>query len=375
MPGRLTVLHVLEAAAHGTGRHLVDLVRHVDADHHVALPGEPTGRGEADTRATARTLAALGATVHAVPLRRNPLHPDLLRALRAVRGLVGTVAPDVLHGHATVGGAVARLAGTRRVPCVYTPNGVHPARIVRLAERLLAPLAHHVVAVSTSEAMLLTERGIARPGRLTVIPNGIDLAPPPAADLDLRADLGLPPGASLVGAVGRLARQKAPEVLVAAVAELPVDVHLVFVGGGPDVEAVRGLAARSGLATRVHLLGYRDDAARLLPQLDVLALPSRWEGAPYVPLEAFRAGVPVVATAVVGTVDVVDDGRTGLLVAPDDPRALAGAIRRVLEDPRLARRLTGAARLDLADRFDVVRTGARTARLYHELAATGRRSV
>lgn len=371
MPGRLTVLHVLEATGHGTGRHLVDLVRHVPADHHVALPVAPTGRGEADRGVTARTLAAHGASVHPVPMRRSPVHPDLARAVLAVRGLVRTLTPDVVHGHATVGGTVARLAAGS-VPCVYTPNGLHPARPVRLAERALAPLVDHVIAVSESEAELLARLGIAAPGRLTVIPNGIDLDPPAPSGLDVRARLGLAPSSRLVGAVGRVARQKAPDVLVAAAAELPSDVHVAFVGGGPDVDAIRGLVARAGLGTRVHLLGHVDDAATLLPQFDVLALPSRWEGAPYAPLEAFRAGVPVVATAVVGTVDVVSDGRTGLLVAPDDAGALAGAIRRVLDDAGLAERLVRSARTELVARFDVVRTGVRTARLYDGLSATGR---
>lgn len=375
MPGRLTILHVLEATGHGTGRHLVDLVRHVPADHHVALPVAPTGRGESDPGATAAALVDLGATVHPVPMRRSPLHPDLVRAVRAVRELVGTVAPAVVHGHATVGGTVARLAAARRAPCVYTPNGLHPARPVRFAERLLAPLADHVIAVSESEARLLTRLRVAAPDRVSVIPNGIDLAPPPPAALDLRSRLGLPSAARLVGAVGRLARQKAPDVLVAAAADLPEDVHVVFVGGGPDAEDVRRLVERAGLGGRVHLLGHVGDAPALLPQFDVVALPSRWEGAPYVPLEAFRAGVPVVATAVVGTVDVVRHGRTGLLVPADDPDALAGAIRRVLADPALADALVRAARTDLAERFDVVRAGARTARLYADLAATRRASV
>ncbi|MBW3663686.1 MAG: glycosyltransferase [Actinobacteria bacterium] len=375
MPDRLKVLHVIEATAHGTGRHLLDLVRHVPADHHVVLPRKPSIRGEHDPEATARALAQLGVTVHRAPMRRQPLHPDLGRAIIEVRRLTTRLRPDVVHGHATVGGTVARLAAARRAAVVYTPNGLHPSRAVRLVERSLAPLATAIVAVSSSERDLLLAAGAARPDQVVVIPNGIDPRAPRPSGRNLRNERGVPDDASIVGFVGRLARQKGPDVLVTAARLLPSHVHVVVVGDGPRAEAVAAQVHATDLSSRVHLLGHVEDAAALLPQFDVLVLPSRWEGAPYVPLEAFRAGVPVVATDVVGTVDVVTHEVTGLLVPRDDPVVLAAAVRRVLADDRLASGLVRAAAEELTERFDVALMARATLGVYRDVTTPGGASV
>lgn len=368
---RLRILHVLEAVGHGTGRHLLDLCRRLPGvGHRVALPVRPSGRGESDPGRTAQRLVALGVPVHRVPLRGHPLHPDLLRAVARVAALARRTGADVVHGHAGIGGAVGRLAGRlAHRGVVYTPNGLRSGLVARVGDRLLAPLTDRLVAVSPSEARLAERRRLARPGRIRVVPNGIDPdAVPAESDRDLRASLGLEPSTPLVGFVGRLARQKAPEVLVEAVPWLPASVHAALIGGGPRRRALERRIAARGLTDRVHLLGHVPGAARLLPQLDVLALPSRWEGGPYVPLEAFRAGVPVVTTDVVGARDVVAGGRTGVLVPPDDPEAFGAALGRVLGDDELRRRLTAAAETALRRRFDVRSMAARTGAVYREVA-------
>lgn len=367
----LTVLHVLEAVGHGTGRHLVDLVDHAaGVVHEVVLPHRPTPRGEGRSSTTVDALRARGVVVHEVPLRRSPAHPDLLRAIRSVRHLAGDRGVDVVHGHATVGGVVARLAAARTGrPVVVTPNGLHPSRAVQLAERALAPLTGAMIAVSASEAALLRARGLCPTDRIHVVPNGIALEVPPPHTRRLRVDLALDDATRLVGWIGRLSRQKAPEVLVAAAAGLPADVHVVLIGGGPDRDAVAAAARRAGTSGRVHLVGHVAGAAGLLPQLDVLALPSRWEGAPYVPLEAFRAGVPVVASDVTGTRDVVLDGDTGWLVPPDDPGGLSRALAEALADPDEAARRASRGRARLVDHHDVRDMGRQTAALYAKVAS------
>lgn len=364
----LTVLHVLEAAAHGTGRHLVDLVTHAaGVEHEVVLPDRPTSRGEDHGATTATVLRAAGVPVHTIPLRRNPAHPDLLRAVAAVRRLLRDRGADLVHGHATVGGAVARVAGwsTSR-PVVVTPNGIHPSPLVRGAERALSRATDAMIAVSESEAALIGDLCLCPADRVVVVPNGIDLDAPPRHPRDLRTGLGLAPDTRLVGFIGRLAPQKAPEVLVQAARWLPADVHVALVGGGPQQDRLATGIHTAGVADRVHLVGHVPEAAGLLDQFDLLALPSRWEGAPYVPLEAFRAGVPVVATDVVGTRDVVDD-HTGWLVPVDDPAALATACRDVLERPDEARRRTDRARQALHAHHDVRTMGAATAGIYARL--------
>lgn len=372
-PSPQSVLHVLEALEGGTARHLVDVVRHAPGTHHVVLPPHRAG-GVTDTGA-ARAISCAGGHLHVVPMRRQPLHPANPVALAAIRALVRRLGPGVVHGHSSIGGVLARVAarGTG-AGIVYTPNGLAPGRAVLAVERGLARTTDALVAVSPSEAGLLASLGLARSTRLVTIRNGIDLEGPPPGP-DLRAQLGIPERAPMVGTLARLVPQKDPEGFVRAAAILArawPDVHVVHVGDGPLRRRVAGLVAASGLAGRYHLVAAMPNAAAVLGQLDVYVLASRFEGLPYSPLEAMRAGTPVVLSDVVGNRDVVEDGVSGLLVPPQDPLALAGAVGRLLADAGLARALAGAARARLAQRFDVGDMGAALARLYAEVAGSAR---
>lgn len=378
-PGRtdaLRVLHVVEAVETGLIRHVVDVVTGVDADHHLALPRRRMGGGT-DERAITR-LADAASDLHQVGMRRSAASPANLAAVVAVRGLVRSLRPDVVHGHSTVGGAVARLAAVGTgTPVVYTPNGLSPRRSARVAERVLRPLTGRFVAVSASEACLARERGLVDAGRLVVIPNGVEPSPPPPAARPIAAMLHLPEDAVLVGAVGRLSAQKAPEVVIAAwgrVAARHPGAHFVWIGDGEQREDAERAIAASGATERIHLLGHVDEAAAHLGELTVFTSGSRFEGGPYAPLEAMRSGVPVVGTDVVGTRDCIDDGRTGLLVPPDDPEALAGAIDRLLGDAALRRRLAAEGKRVIRTGFSPDTMTAALTELYREVARGGRRA-
>lgn len=351
-----TVLHVLEAPGFGTGRHLLDLVGATPQVRHlVALPPRRVRRGDPPTTGTADRLRALGAEVHDVPMRRVPTHPVNLAAVQRLRSLVRTLAPDVVHGHAAVGGALARLA-SRGLPVrrVYTPHGLLPSRAAMAVERTLARTGDLVVALSPSEAERIHALGLAGREGVVVIPNGLDLATPtgpPTADVRGRFALH---GCAVVGFVGRLAPQKAPEDAVAAVGRLVdrvPDVHLVMLATGPQLAMTERLVDQLGLTGRVHVAGFVPGADTLLDQFDVLLAPSRWEGGPYVPLEAMRARVPVVLSDCVGNRDVVEPGVSGERVAVGDVDGYARALARVLTDPGRTADLVGAAERRLQDRF------------------------
>lgn len=363
---RPTVLHVLEAANHGTGtaRHVLDLVSHArSVQHHVAVPFRSTSRGEPVSDLTARLLVEHGATVHQVPMRRQVVHPDTARASLGVRRLVAETSPDIVHGHSGVGGALARLG--HGVPSVYTPNGVHPSSVAAALERRLARRTTAAIAVSRGEARLLTDVLGYPEHRVHVVPNGIADVGPEAGGSPVR--LPVPDGAVVVGWIGRHARQKAPEVLVHAAAEvcrLRGDVHVVMAGGGPDIAATRALVERLGLGGRVHLLGFVPDARRLIEDFDVLALPSRWEGAPYVPLEAMAARVPLVLSDCVGNADLVMPGETGWRVGVDDAPALATALLEAVADPDRRGRMANAAHARYRGEYVASRMAERTEAVY-----------
>jgi glycosyltransferase involved in cell wall biosynthesis len=173
----------------------------------------------------------------------------------------------------------------------------------------------------------------------------------PEARRHARAALGLPAEATVVGAVGRLTYQKAPEDFVAAMQHLDrPGVIGVWVGGGELAERVgRRVAALRN--ARVILAGERTDVLEVLPAFDVFALPSRYEGLPTAIVEAMICGVPVIASAVNAVPDLVIPGETGMLVPPHRPAQLAAAVRYLLDSPAAAARMAAAANARLADRY------------------------
>lgn len=368
----LRVLHVLEALEGGTARYLVDVVRMAEGvEHHVAIPSQRVG-GLTDRAATDRMRAA-GAVVHITEMRRSPLLPRNGAALAGLLGLVHRTRPKLVHGHSSVGGALGRVVGTvTGRPRVYTPNGLAPGWAALAVERGLGPMTDRLVATSASEATLVLARRLVPARRLVTIPNGIEVEgwAPPAGTPDLRSLLGLAPGVPLVGTISRLVAQKAPERftrLAGLVLDARPDAHAVLVGDGPLREAVDPGHLPSGAASRFHHLPTLDDAGAVLGQLDVFVLTSRFEGCPYSPLEAMRAGTSVVLTDVVGSRDVLVDGSSGHLVPEDDHGAMAVLVLDLLaNDAR--RRALGAAAREHVRRFDVREMGRAVANLYAELS-------
>jgi glycosyltransferase involved in cell wall biosynthesis len=287
------------------------------------------------------------------------------RALRELCTVMTERRFDVVHTHSAKAGALGRLAArATHVPAVvHTFHGFpfheFQSRVRRgtyvAIERRLARITDRFLAVGSAVAAEAVRKHIAPVDRIRVVDPAIAddvVSRSPATRLQARALLGVPPGMLVVGAVGRLDEQKAPGDFVAALAALGrSDVLGVWVGDGPlrpDVE--RDIRAR-GLEHRIRLLGHRRDVPALLPAFDVFALSSLYEGVPCAVAEAMRCGVPVVATAVNGVHEIVVPGRSGLLVPPKDPRALARAVGALLDDPAEATRLATVAHEQLEGHF------------------------
>jgi len=192
----------------------------------------------------------------------------------------------------------------------------------------------------------------------------------PAADRErARAALGLPAAARLVGTAAALVPQKGVEYLIHAVAAVHRDrpqVHLAIAGDGPLRAPLQGLAASLGVADAIHFLGQRDDIAQYLAALDLFVLPSLWEGLPYALLEAGAAGLPVLATAIPGNVDLITHEQTGLLAPPGDRLELALALFRALDDPRLPQ-MAAALHALVARDYSLERMIAGHVRMYEGL--------
>jgi glycosyltransferase involved in cell wall biosynthesis len=296
--------------------------------------------------------------------------PANARSLLALVRLIRRIRPDVVHTHSSIGGLLGRTAAALcRVPAVYTPNGVTDVRAGVLVEQALRPLTARLVAVSTSEAARVGDLRLIAEERVRVVPNGIDLdrRPPP---FDLRAHLDVPSDVPLVGTISRLVPQKDPLTWVemaARVAKERPEARFVIIGDGALRDDVSRAVADAGLDDVLHVVAHLPEADRALPSMDVFVMSSVFEGAPYAPLEAMRACVPLVLTDVAGSADLVTDGVEGRKVPPRDAAALAAAVVDTLADRPLARRRAETAHRAVVDRFSGEQMGLRTRAVYEEL--------
>jgi glycosyltransferase involved in cell wall biosynthesis len=253
------------------------------------------------------------------------------------------------------GAALARVPvriGSRR-----ELNPDKTAGQIRL-QRLAYRSATKVVANSQAPRQMLEREGLA-PSSIAVIPNGLDLA--------LFAERGPARPIRTIVTVANLRPEKGHETLLASAAALVrVDPRLRFqiVGDGPRRRALEELSEARGLAANVEFLGHREDIPALLAAADVFVLSSRSEAFPNGAIEAMAAGLPVVASAVGGLLDLIDDGRTGLLVPPADPEALTAALRALIGDPARAEALGRAARGEVRQRYSFDRMIASFEDLY-----------
>jgi glycosyltransferase involved in cell wall biosynthesis len=286
---------------------------------------------------------------------------------------------QIVHTHSAKAGALGRIAAWRvGVPAlVHTFHGFPfhdfqaPLRRAAYiaAERRLGRITDRLVAVSSSTAADAVRLRIATPDQVRVIPVSISEAPAPGRSgrSQARRLLGVPQDATVIGTVGRLDRQKAPHHFLEAVAALPAGVIGVWIGDGPLRPAVEIRRRSLGLERRVLLLGEREDVADLLPGLDAFVLTSLYEGLPCALVEAMRARLPVVATAVNGVPELIVPGETGLLIPPARPAACARAVTHLLHHPREAARMAETARRSVSGRFTPAAAAAALTALYLEL--------
>lgn len=262
---------------------------------------------------------------------------------------------------------MAAIVRTEHVP-PQPPVGPRDRLHVRLRDRLLAK----VICVSSGnrdEHIALLGRNA---GKLTVVPNGIDVERFSAADgAGVHTELGLNDDVRLVGVVARLAEQRKgiSEFLrmAAMVARVHPDAHFVVVGDGPLRPSLEKQAVDLGLSARVSFVGERDDVAPLVAAMHIFVMPSLWEAGPLTLLEAMALGKAVVTTAVGVAPDVVTAERNGLIAPAGDVNALAAAVNRLLQDDALAARIGAVARTDALHSFSADHMVDRTIAVYESV--------
>ncbi|MBN8655982.1 MAG: glycosyltransferase family 4 protein [Anaerolineae bacterium] len=306
----------------------------------------------------AELKTAFGVSAFSLAMNRYKVNPFTdTRVLIQLASHIRREKYDLIHAHASKAGFLMRMAaiGTG-IPVIYSPHnfafheGSKPvvARVVALLEALIVNFTAKIITVAAHERELALRYGVGVPELYEVIPTGIDPAPYRLTVdvVALKTSLSIPASARVVGAVGRLAVPKLPNDFVrmaASLHETHPDVHFVWVGSGPLEAGARDLARQLHVENIVHWLGHRTDVNHLYKMFDCFVLLSKWEGNPLVVLEAFAAGVPVIAFDNLGTHELIGTGNHGILIPIGDWQALARAIANLLDHPAQASEMSRLA--------------------------------
>jgi len=277
------------------------------------------------------------------------------------------------HGYKAdlLGFAIRRSLGIPWVAFNHGPTDEGTRMRLYLAlDSVLLRRADQVVAVSEARRTAMVRTGCP-PARLVTIHNAVEIPQMGQVGVSqVRHELGLPSDGPVLAVVGRLSPEKGQGYFVDAMAEVSravPGVRGLIVGEGPEEGRLRGRVAALGMQNVIHFLGYRRDMDRIYPGIDVLVLPSLSEGLPNVVLEAMAHGRPVIGTRVGGVPEVVDDGVTGLVVAPQDASALARAMLTLLRDPARCAAMGRAARERINRNFSPGARAERILTLYEDM--------
>jgi glycosyltransferase involved in cell wall biosynthesis len=377
----ITVLHLAGSGGWAGGEtYLLLLARRLDRKQFRLIVVSP------ETGALVDNLRAEGIETLVLDMNRLGSVGPILR----LRDLLHERRVEILQTHGARSNFYGRLAGRlARTPVVISTvhNSLYDYPVGRLRkaiyltlDRVSAPLAHCILCVAESHRRELIGRYRLPPERVVTIPNGVDLGRFRAAESgeQVRKELGIPDDSPVIGIIGRLTHQKGHCYLLRALPMLACDhpaLRCLVVGDGHLYGELVELVTRLGVQDRCIFMGVRQDIPAVLSALDILVVPSLSEGMPYVVLEGMASGKPVVATAVNGIPEVVEDRVTGRLVPRQDSGALVEVIGELLTDPESSAVMGRAARRKVEERFSVERWIARLEALYNDLTGRGGTSI
>jgi len=374
------ICHVFKiTGVSGSENHLLALASHLDHSRYRLTFCLLVGSGP-DLSDYVAALEAAG-----VEVVRFPIHADLdplllwrlVRFLRARR-------PDIVHTHLIHGDLYGTLAARlARVPAVvstkHNDDAFRRNRFYAWLSRQAARRQDRIITISDHLARFSVEVEGLKADKITRIHYGLDGTAFRARVRDVagvRAEFDIPAGAPLAGVVGRLTEQKGHTYLLRAWVQVTTvfpETRLLVVGDGPLRGELQRRAHDLGLGDSVIFAGRREDVPRIMAALDVVALPSLWEGFGLVLLEAMAVGRPIVASRVSAIPEIVVDGETGLLVPPRDVDTLAQALLALLRDPQRATEMGRRGRVRLEQEFTVERMVAQTEAVYEGVDKVTRR--
>jgi glycosyltransferase involved in cell wall biosynthesis len=316
-------------------------------------------------------LRRIGVRVQLVPELERAISPIRdVQAYLALRNFFRTESPHIVHTHSSKTGILGRFAASAAcVPTiVHTVHGYgFPSEprwamraFFRLLEQRAGRVTDHVIVLNDTDAAIAHEELGVPDRRIELLPNGVDVDTFAPATSECREALRRSvfciddPDHVIVGMLGRLCFQKNPHCFVRAAARAAVlrpNATFILIGDGELRSELEDMISASGKKDRIRILGWRSDVPEILKALDLMVLPSRWEGMPLAILEAMSTAVPVVASDIPGNNHLVHDGKDGRLFPVDDDAALASALISLIDNSTDRARLSAEARASVIENY------------------------
>lgn len=368
---KIKILHVAQAAG-GVDRYIRMLLKYLDKEkfENILICSQDFRKedykGLVDSFEQVKMERAIGA--------------GDLEAIKAVRKLIKKYNPDIVYAHSSKAGAIARVAdiGLKNC-CMYNPHGwafnmrcsAKKKTMYTAIEKIAAPFCDKIICISDAEKRSAVDKKICRENKLQVIFNGVDIE---AYENGIhgvvkRKDLNIPEDAFVVGMVGRISPQKAPDVFVRMAKQVKDKVpnaHFIIVGSGNQETEIRKYAEENGFGDSLHITGWVDNPMSYVELFDVACLLSRWEGFGLALPEYMMAGKPIVATKVDAIPNIIKDGENGILVKVDDAVGASRAVIDLFKDADLKNKLISGGTASLK-KFDAKRVSMEHQKLFKQM--------
>lgn len=370
MEKKIRVLHVAEAAG-GVERYLEALFKYTDHDQvENILICSQNYDYEKMKQLTDRVIVIKMA--HQIDSKAD------FKSIKAIRHYIRQIKPDIVYAHSSKAGALARIADLGiNNKVIYNPHGwafnmqqSAKKEMYKWVERILAYFCDKIVCISDAERESALREKICNPDKLQVIYNGIDLEEINSTVPIKRIELGIPNDAFVVGMVGRLSKQKAPDTFVKAaklIKEAIPNAYFLMVGDGELRNQIEDMIQQYGLDSSFLITGWVDNPITYMKIMDVGMLLSRWEGFGLVLPEYMACDVPIVATNVDAIPNIIKNEKNGLLIKKDNYKLSAEAVIKIFKNKKLRQKLIYEEKSIVQKRFSIDRVSQQTYKLYINL--------
>ena len=371
MMKKIRILHVAQAAG-GVERYIRMLLKYLDKGKFENILVCSQDFHEEDYRGLLYSFEQVEMT--------RAIGGNDVKAIKEVRTLIKKYNPDIVYAHSSKAGAIARVADIGlKNHCVYNPHGwafnmrcsAKKKAMYTAVEKVAALFCDKIICISDAEKQSALDKKICKEEKLQVIFNGVDIESYESGVRGAikRKDLNIPEDAFVVGMVGRMSKQKAPDVFIKMAKRVKDEVpnaHFIIVGNGNQEDEIRKYAEDNGFSNSLHITGWVDNPMSYVELFDVACLLSRWEGFGLALPEYMMAGKPIVASRVDAIPNIIRNGENGLLVEVDDDIGASKAVLRILREDGLRKKIVAQGLEDVHNRFNARRVSEEHSKLFNK---------